>query len=337
VTEPGKKEYTGWDCNKLADWLVSKNAVFAQYKDKLVENGVDGSLLGDLASDAESLKEIGITNDEHATALKRLHEELEAGGGGATQAITNGQGAPTPTSAKKGKAVPPTPPPLVETDEQMAARLKKMALQKARDEENWEIIKGDPNSQYVAAKTWEELQLKEGLLNSLYSVMKFQKPSKIQEHALPLGLAEPPANGIFQAKSGHGKTCAFSLIMLMRIDEKQAMTQAVCLAPTYELAIQIAEVCQAMGTGIGATVLTAVADDTCRFAKGSKCHSHIVIGTPGKVKSLLKLNVIDRTTVKMFVLDEADAMVGKGIVLLTLTKIVRGLIYFPNLERRPSC
>ena len=110
--------------------------------------------------------------------------------------------------------------------------------------------------------------------------MKFQKPSKIQEQALPLGLKDPPENGIYQARSGHGKTCAFSLIMLMRIDEAAAQAQALCLAPVYELAIQTEEVCRLMGQSIGATTQLAVADSSCHFAKGEVCTKHIIIGDP---------------------------------------------------------
>ena len=176
------------------------------------------------------------------------------------------------------------------------------------------VVCANPDCELVACKTWEELNLKPGLLKALYETMKFQKPAKIQEVALPLGLKDPAENGIFQAKSGQGKTCAFSLIMLMRVNEALKHTQAVCVAPTYELALQSARVCRKMGEGIGVSVLLATSDKrSCpKFKKGEKCTDQIVIGTPGKINALLKSKVIDGKKVGVFVLDEADEMVKES-------------------------
>jgi hypothetical protein len=79
-----------------------------QYRVNFIENGVDGSLLGDLVNDPESLKEVGFENEEHVVALQRLHKELETG----REAPT----ASTPTSSgNESKAVPPIPPSPEET------------------------------------------------------------------------------------------------------------------------------------------------------------------------------------------------------------------------------
>jgi ATP-dependent RNA helicase DDX19/DBP5 len=71
--------------------------------------------------------------------------------------------------------------------------------------------------------------------------MGFTKPSKIQESALPLLLSNPPRNMIGQSQAGTGKTAAFALTMLNRIDTTNKGVQAVCLAPARELALQIME------------------------------------------------------------------------------------------------
>lgn len=75
----------------------------------------------------------------------------------------------------------------------------------------------DVNSPLYSAKSFEQLGLDEALLKGLYA-MKFVKPSKVQERALPLLLSNPPQNMIAQSQSGTGKTAAFSLTMLSRVD-----------------------------------------------------------------------------------------------------------------------
>ncbi len=76
--------------------------------------------------------------------------------------------------------------------------------------------------------------------------MGFNAPSKIQETALPLLLADPPKNMIAQSQSGTGKTAAFVLTMLSRVDPNKNYPQAMCLAPTLELAMQIGKVVEEM-------------------------------------------------------------------------------------------
>lgn len=90
-------------------------------------------------------------------------------------------------------------------------------------------IQADPNSPLYSAKSFDELGLAPELLKGIYA-MKFQKPSKIQERALPLLLHNPPRNMIAQSQSGTGKTAAFSLTMLTRVNPEDASPQAICLA-----------------------------------------------------------------------------------------------------------
>ena len=76
--------------------------------------------------------------------------------------------------------------------------------------------------------------------------MGYAKPSKIQERALPLLMSEPPRNMIAQSQSGTGKTAAFVLAMLSRIDMSDPSLQALCLSPSRELADQTLEVVRQM-------------------------------------------------------------------------------------------
>ncbi|KAH7103064.1 DEAD-domain-containing protein [Auriculariales sp. MPI-PUGE-AT-0066] len=164
----------------------------------------------------------------------------------------------------------------------------------------------DPNSPLYSVKTFEEVGLTPELLKGLYA-MGFTRPSKIQERALPLLLAEPPKNMIGQSQSGTGKTAAFVLAMLSRVDTTKAVPQAICLAPVRELARQIMSVVQQMGQFTNITTAYAIPE----AENGSKITQHVVVGTPGKMQDLIRKKILDPTTVKIFVLDEADNMLDQ--------------------------
>ncbi|CAH1239426.1 DDX19A [Branchiostoma lanceolatum] len=172
-----------------------------------------------------------------------------------------------------------------------------------------EIMQKDPNSPLYSVKSFEELNLPPDLLMGVYH-MGFNAPSKIQETALPMLLADDKTNMIAQSQSGTGKTAAFVLTMLSRIDTKKPYPQALCLAPTMELALQIGQVVEQMGKYMeGLKVAYGVRGN--KVARGQKLGDHIIIGTPGTVLDWsLKLRVIDLRKVEVFVLDEADVMIA---------------------------
>ncbi|KAI9678040.1 MAG: RNA helicase required for poly(A+) mRNA export [Caeruleum heppii] len=170
-------------------------------------------------------------------------------------------------------------------------------------------IQADPNNPLYSVKSFEELGLSPEILKGIY-LMNFSKPSKIQEKALPLLLKNPPANMIGQSQSGTGKTAAFVLTMLSRLDHTRKTTpQALCLAPSRELARQIMGVVMLMGTFVN--------DLTCQFAipqaleKGAKVASQVVVGTPGTVLDMIKRKTLDASSFRVFVLDEADNMLDQ--------------------------
>jgi ATP-dependent RNA helicase DDX19/DBP5 len=174
------------------------------------------------------------------------------------------------------------------------------------------VVHANTDCGLVACKTWEELNLKPLLLKALYETMAFRKPVKIREVALPPGLRNPALKrASFRQRADKDGLWAFSLIMVMRVNEELKHTQAVWVALTYELVPQSASVCRKMGEGIGVSVLLATSDKrSCpKFKRGEKCTNQIVIGTPGKINALLKSKVIDGKKVGVFVLDEADEMV----------------------------
>ncbi|SCV06152.1 LANO_0H23244g1_1 [Lachancea nothofagi CBS 11611] len=208
-----------------------------------------------------------------------------------------------------------TPEPVKETekpkenDDKGASEGKDSNLVKSEYEVKVKLadLQGDPNSPLYSIKSFEELGLAPELLKGLYA-MKFQKPSKIQERALPLLLSEPPRNMIAQSQSGTGKTAAFSLTMLSRIDITQPQTQAICLAPARELARQTLEVIQEMGKFTKVTSQLIVPDS---FEKNKPITAQIIVGTPGTVLDLMRRKALQLGQVKVFVLDEADNMLDK--------------------------
>ncbi|KAK2085433.1 ATP-dependent RNA helicase ddx19a [Saguinus oedipus] len=193
-----------------------------------------------------------------------------------------------------------------------------------------EVLQRDPNSPLYSVKSFEELRLKPQLLQGVYA-MGFNRPSKIQENALPMMLAEPPQNLIAQSQSGTGKTAAFVLAMLSRVEPADRYPQCLCLSPTYELALQTGNVIEQMGKFYPELKLAyAVRGNKCEYSRagfafeipmkvtwvstverGQKISEQIVIGTPGTVLDWCsKLKFIDPKKIKVFVLDEADVMIA---------------------------
>ncbi|KAF2251183.1 P-loop containing nucleoside triphosphate hydrolase protein [Trematosphaeria pertusa] len=169
-------------------------------------------------------------------------------------------------------------------------------------------LQADPNNPLFSAKSFEELNLSEELLKGIRQ-MNFRKPSKIQEKALPLLLLNPPTNMIAQSQSGTGKTAAFSLNILSRINLGLVAPQALVLAPSRELARQILGVITHMGQFIdGLKTLAAIPDPTRR---GQKYEAHVLVGTPGTVTDMIRRRLIDSRNMKILVLDEADNMLDQ--------------------------
>jgi ATP-dependent RNA helicase DDX19/DBP5 len=198
--------------------------------------------------------------------------------------------------------------------EELTKRLQKLALerQKKSSGDRLKVIQSESGSHLTGAKTFQELNLPKYLLDAIFA-MGFDRPSAIQEEALPRILADPPRNIIGQAQSGSGKTAAFALGMLYRVEvDSPATTQALCVTPTRELAIQIFDkAIKPMASNMaGLKIQLAVAGET--LARGAHVQAHIVIGTPGKICDFLKRKQIRTDNIKVFVLDEADNMVEEG-------------------------
>ncbi|RAL14350.1 ATP-dependent RNA helicase DBP5 [Aspergillus homomorphus CBS 101889] len=174
-------------------------------------------------------------------------------------------------------------------------------------------LQADPNNPLFSVKNFEDLGLDPRILQGL-TAMNFRKPSKIQERALPLLLGNPAKNLVGQSQSGTGKTAAFTLNVLSRLDltteQMQKTPQALILAPTRELARQIVGVIQVMGQFLpNLTIGTAVPADT--NARPARLECSVVVGTPGTVMDMIKKRIMVANKLKVLVLDEADNMLDQ--------------------------
>ncbi|EGD84341.1 ATP-dependent RNA helicase DBP5 [Trichophyton rubrum D6] len=172
-------------------------------------------------------------------------------------------------------------------------------------------LQADPNNPLYSIKSFEELGLDEAVLRGLRQ-MRFSRPSKIQERALPLLMSNPPQNMIGQSQSGTGKTAAFVLNVLSRLEVTPEMInvpQALILAPSRELARQIVGVVQVMGSFIeGLKIATLVPMETNR---NQPVEASLVVGTPGTVQDFIRKRLFNTQHVKVLVLDEADNMLDQ--------------------------
>ncbi|MFV0448364.1 MAG: DEAD/DEAH box helicase [Vibrio sp.] len=160
---------------------------------------------------------------------------------------------------------------------------------------------------------FSDLALNSAVLSALDS-MGFVSPTPIQAAAIPLLLEGRDALG--KAQTGTGKTAAFSLPLLNKIDLSQHKPQAIIMAPTRELAIQVAAEIKNLGQNIsGLKVLeiyggASIVDQMRSLRSGA----HIVVGTPGRVKDLITRERLHLDECHTFVLDEADEMLKMGFV-----------------------
>ncbi len=208
-----------------------------------------------------------------------------------------------------------------------ASLLKKLLRSRLDEgESSVEIERQNPESPLYSVKRFEDLNLKPELLKGLYS-MGFTKPSKIQETALPNLLNDPPQNLIAQSQSGTGKTAAFVLAMLSRIDPTLEYPQALCLAPTMELASQIHDVVSQMGQFVS-NLKIALGIKGKHVPKFVPLKEQIIIGTPGTCFdwSSPRINCFSLKKIKIFCLDEADVMIDQQGHQDICIRIVKGLM-----------
>lgn len=163
------------------------------------------------------------------------------------------------------------------------------------------------------APTFSELELSPAVLKAIEAT-GYETPSPIQAQTIPLLLQGRDVIG--QAQTGTGKTAAFALPLLSKIDLNQKEPQALVLTPTRELAIQVAEAFQTYAASIpGFQVLPVYGGSDFRGQLlGLKRGTHVVVGTPGRVMDHMRRGTLTLSALKTLVLDEADEMLRMGFI-----------------------
>jgi len=168
-------------------------------------------------------------------------------------------------------------------------------------------------SEEVRDPRFSDLDLIKPIMKVLDDV-GYETPTPIQSEAIPILLAGHDLVG--QAQTGTGKTAAFALPLLSRIDLKRAVPQVLVLTPTRELAIQVAEAFQVYaGRMKGLHVLPIYGGQEY----GRQLHNlrrgvHVVVGTPGRVMDHMRRGTLNLENLQCLVLDEADEMLRMGFI-----------------------
>jgi ATP-dependent RNA helicase DeaD len=165
----------------------------------------------------------------------------------------------------------------------------------------------DPQSEFA------QLGLPDSILQTLEK-LGYETPSPIQKETIPLLLKNHDVIG--QAQTGTGKTAAFALPMLANLDVSKRTPQCLVLAPTRELALQVAEALESYAKNIpGFQILPIYGGQS--FTPQLKALSrgvHVVVGTPGRVMDHMRRKTLNLKSLKMLVLDEADEMLRMGFI-----------------------
>jgi ATP-dependent RNA helicase DeaD len=160
---------------------------------------------------------------------------------------------------------------------------------------------------------FDELQLDERILRAVAD-MGFEEASPIQAQAIPVQVEGRDIVG--QAQTGTGKTAAFGIPMLQKIDPKVKKLQAVALCPTRELAIQVADEVRRLAKYMhGVKVLPIYGgQDIVKQIRSLKDGTQIIIGTPGRVMDHMRRKTVKFDFVHTVIMDEADEMLNMGFL-----------------------
>ncbi|CAB1334012.1 unnamed protein product [Coregonus sp. 'balchen'] len=162
---------------------------------------------------------------------------------------------------------------------------------------------------------FEDYCLKRELLMGIFE-MGWEKPSPVQEESIPIALSGRDI--LARAKNGTGKSGAYLIPLLERIDLKKDHIQAMVMVPTRELALQVSQISIQVSKHMGGVKVMATTggtnlrDDIMRLDETV----HVVIATPGRILDLIKKGVAKVDKVQMMVMDEADKLLSQDFVVL---------------------
>ncbi|KAK5008984.1 DExD/H-box ATP-dependent RNA helicase dhh1, partial [Cryomyces antarcticus] len=220
--------------------------------------------------------------------------------------------------------------------EKLADQLGATKLSDTSSDGNWRnglkapVKDSRPQTEDVTATKgleFEDFYIKRELMMGIFEA-GFEKPSPIQEETIPVALTGRDI--LARAKNGTGKTAAFVIPTLERINPKSTKIQALLLVPTRELALQTSQVCKTLGKHLGINVMvctggTGLKDDILRLNETV----HIIVGTPGRILDLASKGVADLSAAQTFVMDEADKLLSPEF-----TPVIEQLLGFHPKDRQ---
>ncbi|KAJ1926642.1 DExD/H-box ATP-dependent RNA helicase dhh1 [Tieghemiomyces parasiticus] len=192
-------------------------------------------------------------------------------------------------------------------------------------------VKDDrPQTEDVTAtkgNEFEDYYLKRELLMGIFEA-GFERPSPIQEESIPIALTGRDI--LARAKNGTGKTAAFTIPVLEKVNTAKPKIQALILVPTRELALQTSQVAKNLGKHMGVEVMvstggTVLKEDIMRL----KETVHIVVGTPGRILDLAGKGICDLSECTTFVMDEADKLLSPEF-----TPVIENLLSYFSKQRQ---
>lgn len=174
---------------------------------------------------------------------------------------------------------------------------------------------------------FEDFVISRDLMKGIHGA-GFEKPSPIQEETIPVALTGRDI--LARAKNGTGKTAAFLIPTLEKMNPKSSKSQALILVPTRELALQTSQVCKTLGQYLGINVMvttggTSLKDDIIRLNEAV----HVIVGTPGRIADLARKEVLDLKECTTVVMDEADKLLSPEF-----TPTIEELLGFLAKERQ---
>lgn len=159
---------------------------------------------------------------------------------------------------------------------------------------------------------FNELGLQEELLKAVLD-MGFDSPTPIQEQIIPLAMQGIDLIG--QAQTGTGKTAAFGIPLLSKIEKDNKAVQALILAPTRELALQVSQEINRLAKYKNVEAIAIYGgEDIGKQIRGLKKNPQIVVATPGRFMDHMRRNTINLANIQTVILDEADEMLSMGFI-----------------------
>jgi ATP-dependent RNA helicase DeaD len=170
----------------------------------------------------------------------------------------------------------------------------------------------NPMTAEITIATFQALGLSDGVL-SVLEELGYEEPTPIQRHAIPLLASGRDVLG--SAATGTGKTAAFALPLVEKLDANTRTVQALILTPTRELAVQVAEAVHRYGRHRGVTVLPVYGGQPIQHQLSALRRGvQVVVGTPGRLLDHIRRGSLALGSVTYVVLDEADEMLDMGFI-----------------------